>query len=129
MVVFLLALVPVSANSALVTWQIDVQLPEGGTVTGSFVYDASTNLFTDVNVSAAGEPFDTLSLPAGSSASLTSVIDFESNANNIDLVPTNGDLTNVTDVFVELDNMAGGMTDAGGIITVNYVSIDAMRKY
>ena len=78
-------------------------------MTGSFGYDASTNLVTDVNVSAAGEPFDTMSLPAGSSASLTSVIDFESNANNIDIVPTNGDLTNVTDVFVELDNMAGGI--------------------
>jgi hypothetical protein len=87
-------------------------------VTGSFVYNASTNIFSDVNVSVDGEPFDTLSLPS-SSAVLTSVIADASDAFNIDLVPA-GDLTNVTDVYLSLND---DMTDAGGVIGVGYVLI------
>lgn len=115
MVVFLLALVPLSANSAPVKWIVDVQLDDltgTGAVTGMFVYDADTNSFSDVNVSAVGDMF-----PAAS-ATLISVIDQYSSANSLDFVPTAGDLTGVQDVYL---NLNASMTNAGGVIDVTAV--------
>jgi hypothetical protein len=115
MVVCLLALVPLSANSVPVKWDVDVQLDDGsgtGTVTGTFVYDVNTNSFADVNVSAVGDMF-----PA-SSATLTSFLYQYSNAHALDFVPTAADFTGLQDVYIVL---AQDMTDAGGVIDVNII--------
>ena len=43
--------IPVSANAALVTWSINnVAFGDGGTASGSFTYDASTNTFSNIAV-------------------------------------------------------------------------------
>lgn len=43
--------IPVSANAALVTWSINnVAFGDGGTASGSFAYDASTNTFSNIAV-------------------------------------------------------------------------------
>lgn len=122
MTVFLLALAPLSANSALVKWTVDIQLDDivgTGTVTGSFFYDAVTDSWSDVNISAVGDMF-----PA-SSATLTSVIIADATATNPDFAPT-GDLTGLQDVYLTLDH---AMTDAGGVIDViqveTYECLDA----
>ena len=48
---FLMALMPVFVTAAPVTWTLnDVTFDDGTTATGSFVYDASTNTYSDIQV-------------------------------------------------------------------------------
>lgn len=95
-----------------IKWELDINLSDGGTVSGSYVYDADSNIFSDISVSAVGGPF-----PAASS-SLTSVLTAYSNSSTLDLVPAIADLTGVQDVYIGL---ASAMTNVGGVIDISFV--------
>ena len=52
---FALPAVPTNADAAMVTWNINnVTFSGGGTVSGSFAYDATTNTFSSVAVTTTG---------------------------------------------------------------------------
>lgn len=99
----------VSANAGVRRWEVDIELTNGGVITGTYGFDASTGIFSDVMVSATGGVF-----PA-TSASLTDVIFDWSNGIWIDLIPSVNDLTGIEDVFLVLESP---MTDLGGVINV-----------
>ncbi len=98
-----------NAYAIPITWELDIEITGGNTVTGSYVYDADTNIFSDVNVSAVGGLF-----PLSSSA-LTTVLGDYSDSDGIDFVPTVADYTGYEDVYISL---YADMTNAGGIIEV-----------
>ena len=102
----------VSANAGVKRWEVDVELTNGGVITGTYGFDASTGIFSDVMVSATGGAF-----PA-TSASLTDVIFDWSNGIWIDLIPSVNDLTGIEDVFLVLESP---MTDLGGVINVTQI--------
>ncbi|MCW8093170.1 hypothetical protein [Alteromonas sp. ASW11-130] len=79
-------------------------------MTGNYVYDADTNLFSNINVSAVGPTF-----PA-SSFTLDSLLLEWSDESHLDLVPDVADLTGYQDVYIALD---GEMTNEGGTIRID----------
>ena len=92
---------------------MDVVLDNGdGTVTGPFDYDAMTNTFTNVNVTAVGAAF-----PA-SSASLTSILPDFSGAVTIDFVPSLADITGAQDVYISLASPMTGTRETIGVSDV-----------
>ncbi len=100
---------PMAANAIPVKWVVDIETTDGGMVNGSFVYDAGTNVFSKVMVSATGFPFPP------ESANLTSYLPGFSGSTTVDLVPSVADLTGKQDVYLVL---AASMTDAGGVINI-----------
>jgi hypothetical protein len=116
------------ANSASITWVVDITLPTDpdidgtpdpsvGVITGSFVLDTDTLLISDVNVSAVGTAF------AAASASLVDVYGpYNSGARAFELLPVSpaSDLTNVEDIYIKMD--VPGLTIAGGVIDVTSVT-------
>ena len=125
-----------AANSALITWQVDITLPVDplggdptpdpsvGQITGTFVFDTVTLLLSNVDVSATGTAF------AASSSTLTSVFGpYSDGGRYFELlpIPPSSDLTNIEDISIKLD--PPGLTSAGGIIDVTsvttYLCLDA----
>jgi len=107
-VVLLAALAPLSANSAPVTWVVDVSLNDSagtGTITGTFDFDNLSSTFSNVNLSAVGDMF------AASSATLDSHIADFSSSTFIEAVPDVADLTGLQDVFIE---WGGTLSAVGG---------------
>lgn len=99
----------VVASAAPVLWTIeDFFLTDGGAVTGSYVYDATLDLFSDVNVNAsAGSVLGAGSFTFSGAFASASIVDtYES-------LPA--DLTGVRSLYFEL---AASMTNAGGTIAV-----------
>ena len=100
-------------SGAYITGTVDVVLDNGdGTVTGPFDYDAMTNTFTNVNVTAVGAAF-----PA-SSASLTSILPDFSGAVTIDFVPSLADITGAQDVYISLASPMTGTRETIGVSDV-----------
>jgi hypothetical protein len=100
-------LLTASASANQVTWDITGQFDDGGTISGSFVYDADLNQFSSIDVTtSAGSVLSgalyTLPDPCCISA-----------ANFLLFVTATGDLTG-TPVFS--DFLVSPMTDAGGTI-------------
>jgi hypothetical protein len=100
-------LLAATASANQVTWDITGQFDDGGTISGSFVYDADLNQFSSVDVTtSAGSVLSgalyTLPDPCCAPA-----------ANFLLFVTTTGDLTG-TPVFSV--GLASLMTDAGGTI-------------
>jgi hypothetical protein len=118
-----------AANSAFITWKVNITLPADpdnndftpdpsvGLITGTFVLDTVTLGLSDVNVSATGTTF------AASSASLIDAFDlYNDTGRYFELLPVSpaSDLTNVEDVYIKLD--PPGLTSAGGVIDVTSVT-------
>ncbi len=100
-------LLAASASANQVTWDITGQFDDGGTISGSFVYDANLHQFSSIDVTtSAGSVLSgalyTLPDPCCSSVS-----------NFLLFVTTTGNLTG-TPVFS--DFLVSPMTDAGGTI-------------
>ena len=132
----MLLFVSSAANSALITWQVDITLPVDplggdstpdpsvGLITGSFVFNTDTLELSDVNVSATGTTF------AAASASLTSVFGPYSNGSRtFELlpIPASSNLTGVEDVAIKLD--PPGLTSAGGVVDVTSVTIYTCQSF
>lgn len=130
--VVVLSFVSLAANSASITWQIEIMLPADpdnidftpdpsvGLITGTFVLDTDTLVISDVNVSATGTAF------AAPSASLIDVFaPYDASGRFFELLPTapTNDLTGVEDIFIKLD--PPGLTGAsfGDVIDVTRVSL------
>ncbi len=111
----ILLMVVGAAQAMPLTWTLeDVVFDDGGTAYGSFIYDASTNIFSDIDVtttlgtvlSGAHYQFATFQLNTfGNGVGLT----------DVDLP----DLTGVAAFFMEFDSLGGGsLTNAGGTISI-----------
>ena len=109
-----------SANAAPVVWTLDgVTRSDGGTVTGSFTYDAATNTYSAINIistpgsssvpgEAYGEPIPAISIGA----------DFLYMART----PVPADLTNQNAIFFGYP----ALTDAGGTLTLGLISSETL---
>lgn len=99
-----------SAQAALITWTFqDVSLSDGGEVFGSFDYDATTNVFTNVNVTSTSGNAAT-----GDTYVLASNFAFSS---RLDFLTSNAiDLTGAGALGVDL---FANMTDLGGQIDLD----------
>jgi len=100
-------LMAASASADQVTWDITGQFDDGGTISGSFVYDADLNQFSSIDVTtSAGSVLSgaLYTLPDPCCGSVPYFLLF---------VTTTGDLTG-TPVFS--DYLVSPMTDAGGTI-------------
>jgi len=119
--------VSLAANSASITWEVDITLPASdvddtptpsvGLITGTFVFDTDTLVISDVNVSATGTTF------APSSEFLISTFDvYSASSRTFELLPVlpSSDLTRVEDVAIKLD--PPGLSIAGGVVDVTSVT-------
>lgn len=105
-----LATNPAGANP--VNWQFQSAAGLGGTISGSFTYDADLDLYSDVSVATSGGNlptqtflFDVTAVPG------PSVLEF---------APINGDLTNIQILVVNLDAL---MTNVGGALGLDGVQL------
>jgi len=102
-----------AAHAVPVTWFLqDVAFNDGGVATGSFVFDADTATFSDINVTTTsgsiltGETYDSvLPVSPGNSS-------FLSFANSAGV----GDFTGFDAIAIAL---SGTMTNAGGLLAIN----------
>lgn len=79
---FALTLAPFSATATPLLWTLNGTFTDGGTASGSFTYDADTNVFSNINILASG---GSSGLPASafqyiSSSGSTFLVLFDSNA-------------------------------------------------
>lgn len=122
-ILLVLFLLPASTWADGITWTVNnITLNDGGTVSGSFIYDAATNLYSSPDVtSTAGFLF--------SGAVYTSVTDaIFSNSTVLGLGPNPTNTSNFTgETFLEL-MFLNPLTDAGGadpVFAVEFVCTDA----
>ncbi len=120
------------ANAALVQWTLtDVKFVDGGTASGSYVFDESNNTFSHINVSATS----TESIPAASFSNTC-------NGSNCDAYVANpaevmifvpADTSDLTGKQIILLDLQSPMTDEGGTIAINPSDVptevpDALRS-
>jgi hypothetical protein len=101
-------LLSLTANAASVTWTVDSLLfSDGGSAYGSFDYDSSTNLYSEINIT-------TLRSDGGGFANYQSLIpSVPSNDERLFLVgPGAGGLTGVAFLF------DSGLTNTGGTVAI-----------
>jgi hypothetical protein len=101
-----------SANAVPVTWTLeDVVFSDGGTATGSYVYNASTNTLSNIHiVTSANAPFGTTYGVPTPGATLSTLFDTLPSSSNL------ADLTGSPRLIFEL---LAAMTDAGGTISLD----------
>jgi hypothetical protein len=111
LVVSFLAVFPTSAHAAPILWTLDLNPALG--VTGSFVFDADTVTYSNVNI--------TVTSPAVTFDS--SEVTIWSDANSLELQDDlGGDLTD--DLLLVLSWGAPGLTNAGGTVPVRQISFN-----
>lgn len=99
------------AAAAPLTWNISGMFNDGGTMSGSFVYNADTNIFTSIDVTTTAG-----SLLGGSNYTLpVPCCEGLPSANFLLFVTATGDLTGTP---ILADYLTGSMTDAGGVINL-----------
>jgi len=105
---FALLSIPLTANAAFVTWTINnVTFSGGGTASGSFAYDASTNTFSSIAVTTtAGSGWASGASYAYADATSNSAVLKFNSTSPISIGTT-------TQLYIDLWY---GMTDAGGSI-------------
>ncbi len=103
-----LLVAPVAALAAPITWQLDLEFADGAGASGSFVYDADTNLFSDIFVTTTdGSRTGTVyGVPTGTGGAMA--------FDTIDAFPVVAGVT--PRLYVTL---LEAMTNAGGTIGVN----------
>ncbi len=106
-----------AANAALVQWTLtDVTFVDGGTASGSYVFDATTQPFSQINVTATG----TEGIPAASFSNTCNGSNCDAYlsdpAQNMIFVPA--DTSDLTGKQVILLDLQSPMTDAGGTIAI-----------
>lgn len=106
------------ANAALVQWTLtDVKFMDGGTASGSYVFDASSNTFSRISIT-------TTASEDASSASFSNTCN-GANCASASPAPAQfiifapADTSNMTGKQVLLIDLQGPMTDAGGTIPIN----------
>ena len=100
-------LLAASASASAVTWDIVGQFDDGGTISGSFVYDADLDQFSSIDVTTSAGSTLSGALYTLPDPCCTSVADF------LLFVTTTGDLTGTPVLSLDL---VSPMTDAGGTI-------------
>lgn len=106
------------ANAGLVQWTLtNVQFEDGGTASGSYVFDASTNTFSRISVSTTGSE----AAPAASFSNTcdgSTCVAVSPNPAQI-LIFSPADTSDMTGKQVLLLDLQSTMTDAGGTIAIN----------
>jgi hypothetical protein len=100
----------VSAQAAPVTWTLEgVAFDDGGTASGSFIYDADFDVYSSVNMTTtAGDDLagDTYLYPNGVFV------------NQLSLIATSQDVPDLTDVPALALFFSVGLTNAGGSVSL-----------
>nr|WP_312989828.1 IPTL-CTERM sorting domain-containing protein [Comamonas koreensis] len=106
-----------AANAALVQWTLtDVKFVDGGTATGSYVFDASTKTFSRVSISTTGTEGSPQASFVTTCDGTNCTAAFPDPEQNIVFVPA--DNSNLTGKQVLYLNLESAMTDAGGTIPI-----------
>lgn len=103
---------PPIASADGITWDlVGVTFSDGGTASGSFVYDATTNTYSDIDITTtAGSAFG--------GATYTFIgTEYVSSAGEMILVTTLGDLANTPTLVLYFDG--GELTNLGGTLSVS----------
>ncbi|MDH3747547.1 MAG: PEP-CTERM sorting domain-containing protein [Gammaproteobacteria bacterium] len=95
---------PLTANAVPITWTLtDVIFDDGGTGTGTFVYDAAENLLSDVNIETSSGTYN--------------LVQFASAVEIAFL--TGADLSDLTGAFLlDLTLIGAGLSDLGGTVAI-----------
>ncbi|MCB1785915.1 MAG: PEP-CTERM sorting domain-containing protein [Chromatiaceae bacterium] len=109
-----LAAAATTANAIPVVWDLSAAFNDGGTVTGTYTYDASTNVFsnatftTTAGTALPGTSYDTADLGA---------VGFGLDASTITAI-TNFGLADLSGQNILSFALVAAMTDAGGTIAI-----------
>lgn len=108
------------ANAAPVVWTLDgVTRSDGGTVTGSFTYDAATNTYSAINIiSTPGSS----SVPAEAYGEPIPSVPPDATFLYLARTPLPSDLTNQNVIFFDYT----ALTDAGGTVSLNVNSSETL---
>jgi hypothetical protein len=100
------------ASAIPITWTLQgVTFLDGGTASGSFVYDADTNTFSSINITTTAGTVVT-------TGATYSFFNFFSNSTTLTVVVTaTGDLTGVRDMSLLIS--APYLSNAGGTVSTN----------
>jgi hypothetical protein len=110
-VLLVLLCVPSVASADGVTWNLNATFDDLGTASGSFVYDALTNTFSDIHIVTTPD----LGLPIPGATYTALSPEFGSSASGMILGATSPDLTNTDALFL----MFGlDLANKGGLISV-----------
>jgi hypothetical protein len=108
----ILVLVTASAQAAPVLWTLtDVEFYDGGTATGSFIYDADLNVFSAINVTTSG----------GSIAGAVYADLLDGSANNAAVMP-NAALVDLTGEPLFQFVFQTPLTNAGGFVDLTFIN-------
>lgn len=108
----LLFCVPSIASADGVAWDLSgVTFDDGGTASGSFVYDAATNTYSSIDIITAGGS-------AFGGATYTSLSSAFGSSSTGTLLGSSGDLTNTALLFL---TYGADLTDSGGTVPLNGV--------
>ena len=114
--VCMVAFMPVSANAIPVEWTLDSWLfTDFRTASGSFTFDADTNIYSNVNITTTPELFfGPFPPPPVFGTTYTRVNPFIPNDNMVATFVTNApDLTNTPKLFL---TSFSGLSNAGGLV-------------
>jgi hypothetical protein len=104
--------VPSIASADGITWTLSgVTFADGGTASGSFVYDALTNMYSSIDIT-------TTSGPAFAGTTYHALSGVFGTSNSGMLLGASGDLTNTALLFLLFDT---GLTDSGGTVVLSGV--------
>jgi hypothetical protein len=111
--VMALSIAASQANAAPLDWSlVGVSFGDGGKATGSYTFDATTGVFSNISIATSG----------GNIAGATyGFVDGYSNASNAEFVNATGDLTGARVLLLPL---VSAMTDLGGSILVSLIGLN-----
>ncbi|GAB2836810.1 hypothetical protein GCM10027276_44360 [Comamonas piscis] len=107
-----------TANAALVQWTLtNVQFVDGGTASGSYVFDAATNTFSQISIATTG----TEGVPAASYNNTCNGLNcaMQSPVPAQFLIFAPADTSDLTGKQVLAVDLQSAMTDTGGTIAIN----------
>lgn len=113
--------VSTKAHAVAVKWTVEnFTLDDGGEVTGSYIYDASTDIFSDILLStSAGSVMTT-----GANFTFSGAFGAEDTVDLYETLPS--DLTGIRSLYFQLND---SMTDLGGTISIyGYDSVNFGRN-
>jgi hypothetical protein len=110
-----LALAPAKASATPVLWTLNATLSNGGTAAGSFVYDADTNLYSNValTTTSPAASFDTSEIGGP----------FSATASSLELIDGFVPGANFGKPTLILHFVSPGLTNLGGPVTLDILSL------
>ena len=120
--------------AAPVTWSLnDVSFDDGASLTGTFIYDADTNVFSDISILSQGGQGN-----SGSTAGWDNNVVFASDELGFELLSANSDEINIEQFFtcgfggclraLSL-TFKSSLTNAGGLVSLGSGSIEQLKPF